>query len=185
MDSALPRFPLIFFGLEPGLERAEDVSPLVRRTLSRGRELYYPMIGLEYRRVGYASGTDAFDDRSTAFGVSSLAFSHAVTDVAQVFRYIWLKAGGATRAVACPWQDGTWWCCHGRCPGLEVVASRRRALLSVSDKRDLAGFARGLGRARHRDAVDRRHARAPGGGGRAGDQGLGGHRLSRDPRTAG
>lgn len=94
VDSALPRFPLTFFGLEPGLAQASDVSPLVRRTLSRSRT-YYPMIGLEYRRVGYAAGAAAFDDRSTAFGVSSLAFSHAVTDVAQVFRYIWLKAGGA------------------------------------------------------------------------------------------
>lgn len=94
VDSALPRFPLTFFGLEPGLERAADVSPLIRRTLSRSRT-YYPMIGLEYRRVGYAAGEGVFDDRSTAFGVSSLAFSHAVTDVAQVFRYIWLKAGGA------------------------------------------------------------------------------------------
>ena len=35
-----------------------------------------------------------FDDRSTAFGVGSLAFSHAVTDVTLVLRYIWLAAGG-------------------------------------------------------------------------------------------
>lgn len=94
VDSALPRFPLTFYGLEPGLERSPDVSPLIHRTLARGRT-YYPMIGLEYRRVGYIAGEQAFDDRSTAFGISSLAFSHAVTDVAQVFRYIWLKAGGA------------------------------------------------------------------------------------------
>ncbi len=94
VDSALPRFPLTFFGLEPGLDRAADVSPVVRRTLARSRG-YYPMIGREYRRVDFAAGKRVFDDRSTAFGVSSLAFSHAVTDVAQVFRYIWLRAGGA------------------------------------------------------------------------------------------
>ena len=29
------------------------------------------------------------------FGVAALAYSHAVTDAARLFRYIWLQAGGA------------------------------------------------------------------------------------------
>ena len=41
------------------------------------------------------SGLGVFDDRSSAFGVASVAWSHAVTDVALVLRYIWLRAGGA------------------------------------------------------------------------------------------
>ena len=61
--------------------------------LRRGRQLY-PMIGREYRRIDFASGLGRFDDRSTAFGVGSLAFSHAVPDVTLVLRYIWLAAGG-------------------------------------------------------------------------------------------
>ncbi|MGB5754120.1 MAG: hypothetical protein WBN87_14760, partial [Thermoanaerobaculia bacterium] len=35
-----------------------------------------------------------FDDRSTAFGISSMAYSHAVSDVVAVLRYIWLAGGG-------------------------------------------------------------------------------------------
>jgi hypothetical protein len=93
-ESALPRFPLVFYGVEPGLERERDVSPLIAQALRRGRELY-PLIGLEYRKLDFASGIGVFDDRSTAFGVASVSFSHAVTDVAQVLRYIWLRAGGA------------------------------------------------------------------------------------------
>jgi len=54
----------------------------------------YAEVGREYRRIDFASGVAAFDDHSTAFGVASLAFSHAVTDVASVLRYIWLRAGG-------------------------------------------------------------------------------------------
>lgn len=92
-ESAEPRFPLVFYGAQPGSER-RDVSVLLNETLRRSRELY-PMVGREYRRIGFASGRGRFDDRSSAFGVASLSFSHAVTDVAVTLRYIWLVAGGA------------------------------------------------------------------------------------------
>jgi hypothetical protein len=93
VETAEPRFPLIFYGLEPGLDHAKTLEPLVAAALKRGRELY-PLIGREYRRIDFASGQGRFDDRSTAFGVASVAFSHAVTDVALALRYIWLAAGG-------------------------------------------------------------------------------------------
>jgi hypothetical protein len=92
-ETAEPRFPLVFYGLLPGLEGSRDLSPLIDSALRRGRELY-PMIGGEYRRIDFASGLGRFDDRSTAFGVASVAFSHAVTDVTLALRYIWLAAGG-------------------------------------------------------------------------------------------
>ena len=47
----------------------------------------------EYRRIGRTAGS--FDDRSTAFAVGSLAYSHAVSDVVAVMRYLWLAAGGS------------------------------------------------------------------------------------------
>jgi hypothetical protein len=92
-ETAEPRFPLVFYGLMPGLEGSRDLSPLIDAALRRGRELY-PLIGGEYRRIDFASGLGRFDDRSTAFGVASVAFSHAVTDVTLALRYIWLAAGG-------------------------------------------------------------------------------------------
>ncbi len=92
-ETAEPRFPLVFYGLQPGLDRSAGVSALVSAALGRGREMY-PMIGLEYRKIDFASGIGRFDDRSTAFGVASVSFSHAVTDEALVLRYIWLRAGG-------------------------------------------------------------------------------------------
>lgn len=87
------RFPLIFYGILPGLEAQKGVGAVVDEALRRGREAA-PLIDLEYQRIGFASGLDLFDDRSTAFGVASTSFSHAVTDVTTVLRYIWLKAGG-------------------------------------------------------------------------------------------
>src|SRR5215203_748823 len=93
-ETAEPRFPLVFYGLQPGLDGRRDVSTLISAALRRGRGIY-PVIGREYRRIGFSSGIGRFDDRSTAFGVASVAFSHAVTDVTLVLRCIWIAAGGA------------------------------------------------------------------------------------------
>jgi len=93
-EKAEPRFPLVFYGVPPSLERQKNVKSLLAETFRRGRAVY-PMVGREYRKIGFASGIGRFDDRSTAFGVASVAFSHAVTDVTLVLRYIWIAAGGA------------------------------------------------------------------------------------------
>jgi hypothetical protein len=100
-ESAQRRFPVVFYGLRPGLEQRRDLSGLLAETLRRGRDLY-PFVGREYRRVGFASGLGRFDDRSSAFGVASVAFSRAVTDVALALRYIWLRAGGADQRTSLP-----------------------------------------------------------------------------------
>ncbi len=100
-ETAEPRFPLVFYGLRPDLERSPGVAGLLADTLRRGRALY-PLIGLEYRKIDFASGIGRFDDRSTAFGVASIAFSHAVTDVALVLRTIWLRAGGGDDRTGLP-----------------------------------------------------------------------------------
>ncbi len=46
--------------------------------------------------AGSARSTERglFDDRSTAFAVAALSYSHAVSDVARALRYVWLAAGG-------------------------------------------------------------------------------------------
>lgn len=100
-QTAEPRFPLVFYGVQSGLEARKDVSPLISAALRRGRQLY-PVVGLEYRRIGFASGIGRFDDRSTAFGTASVAFSHAVTDVALALRYIWITAGGVDNRANLP-----------------------------------------------------------------------------------
>ena len=41
-----------------------------------------------------------FDDRSTAFGIVALTYSHAVSDVVNVYYYIWQQAGGDVRSAA-------------------------------------------------------------------------------------
>ena len=75
---------------------SDTPSALAAAARARGDRLY-DLIGREYRRVGVAAvrGTDAFDDRSTAFGIASVSFSHAVSDVAAALAGVWREAGGA------------------------------------------------------------------------------------------
>jgi hypothetical protein len=92
VDSARPRFALVYYGSAG--PPAAGVDRLVGRALARGRTLY-PLVGLEYRRVGLDSGAAGFDDRSTAFAVAAVSFSHALSDVAEMLRQVWVDAGGA------------------------------------------------------------------------------------------
>lgn len=93
-ESADGRFPLVFYGFRRGFDDPKDVARLVVEAVEHGRSLY-PSIGREYRRISFGRGAERFDDRSTAFGVTSLAWTYAATDVGEVLRYIWLQAGGA------------------------------------------------------------------------------------------
>lgn len=108
-DSARPRFAVVFYGLGPDWQSPRDIDAWTRATLARGRQLY-PAIGEEYRRIagmaglagltaiggaGTVSGPGSFDDRSTAFAVAALSYSHAISDVARAMRHVWLAAGGS------------------------------------------------------------------------------------------
>lgn len=94
--SALPRFPLIFYGQGRDVRTRSALAGLIAQMERRSTGLY-SLIGREYRRIGTIDGVRLFDDRSTAFGVGSITFSHAVSDLAAIYRYVWLKSGGADR----------------------------------------------------------------------------------------
>lgn len=105
VDSARPRFEAVFYGLVPGFESSGEIGDLLAETFRRG-QILYPYIGREYRRIGGPYGRERFDDRSTAFGVSAVAYSQAVSDVAIVLRHVWLAAGGADPRPGLPVRDG-------------------------------------------------------------------------------
>jgi hypothetical protein len=94
VESARKRFVPVFYGLVPEFEHSGQIPDLLKRTFRRG-QLLYPLVGREYDRIGGPHGRQKFDDRSTAFGLSAVAYSQAVTDASIVLRHIWLEAGGA------------------------------------------------------------------------------------------
>jgi hypothetical protein len=102
-ESVAPRLKWVFYGFEPNF----DPDRRVAETLQRSRRLY-PMLGREYARIGYRSGVVAFDDRSTAYAVAALGYSHAVSDIAETLRYIWLTAGGIDSRQNLPIRGRQW-----------------------------------------------------------------------------
>ncbi len=93
LQSTQPRVKLTFYGFRHRFAGQRDLVGLIDETLERSRE-HYRLVAREYERIGYRSGLRTFSDRSTAFAVAALAYSHAVSDIAEVLRYIWLAAGG-------------------------------------------------------------------------------------------
>ena len=86
----LKRFPTVFYGVD----RRFSLGSYLDRTFARTAK-FAPLMSEEYTRGNSAT----FDDHSTAFGVASVCYSHAVTDVANLQVFIWKEAGGSVRNV--------------------------------------------------------------------------------------
>jgi hypothetical protein len=92
-ERRLTTFPTVFYGLEPQFA----LAPYLERTFERSAS-FYPLLAEEYFRFGEQRTSAEFDDRSTAFGVASVSYSRAVTDLVNLYYYIWREAGGDVRS---------------------------------------------------------------------------------------
>ncbi|MEO6488091.1 MAG: hypothetical protein ABIO78_09155 [Thermoanaerobaculia bacterium] len=91
-ERRMAKFPTVFYGLESHFR----ISEFLDRTFARSAG-FYPLLSEEYFRYGARRTSAEFDDRSTAFGVASVSYSRAVTDLANLYFYIWREAGGDVR----------------------------------------------------------------------------------------
>jgi hypothetical protein len=91
-ERRMARFPTFFYGLDPTF----TLDNFLDQTFSRSSRLY-PLMTEEYFGRGEQQSSAMFDDRSTAFGVASVCYSHAVTDIVNLYFYIWREAGGDVR----------------------------------------------------------------------------------------
>lgn len=94
-DRRLEKFPTVFYGLEWPVDINRYMDRSMRRTAG-----YYPLLDEEYFRGGVRRSSTEFDDRSTGFGVASISYSHAVTDLVHVYYHIWKESGGDVRSAA-------------------------------------------------------------------------------------
>ena len=92
-ERRLSKFPTVFYGLEPALQLRPYLDRTIRRT-----ERFYPLMAEEYFRHGSRRSSREFDDRSTAFGIASICYSRAVSDLVNLYYYIWRHAGGDVRS---------------------------------------------------------------------------------------
>jgi hypothetical protein len=94
-ERKLAKFPTVFYGLDPQFR----LSAYLDKTFTRTSK-FYPLMSEEYFRNGEMRMSSEFDDRSTAFGVASVCYSRAVTDLVNLYYYIWKEAGGDVRSAA-------------------------------------------------------------------------------------
>ena len=94
-ERKLAKFPTVFYGLEPRFRLSSYLDATFARTAK-----FYPLMSEEYFRGGALRSSTEFDDRSTAFGVASVCYSRAVTDLVNLYYYIWKEAGGDVRSAA-------------------------------------------------------------------------------------
>lgn len=94
-EKRMLKFPTVFYGLSDPFRLTSFLDGTFARTST-----YYPLVSEEYFRYGERRTSVEFDDRSTAFGVASLCYSHAVTDLVNLYYYIWGEAGGDVRSAS-------------------------------------------------------------------------------------
>lgn len=94
-ERRMAKFPTVFYGLE----KQFTLSSWMDKTFARSAK-FYPLVAEEYFRGGERRTSAAFDDRSTAFGIASVSYSRAVTDLVNLYYYIWKEAGGDVRSAA-------------------------------------------------------------------------------------
>ncbi|HEX2122948.1 MAG TPA: hypothetical protein VHL59_15050 [Thermoanaerobaculia bacterium] len=94
-ERRLAKFPTVFYGLDPQFRLTAYLDKTFARTAK-----FYPLVREEYFRSGELRTSASFDDRSTAFGVASICYSRAVTDLVNLYYYIWKEAGGDVRTAA-------------------------------------------------------------------------------------
>lgn len=92
-ERRLAKFPTVFYGLDPRFQLTQYLNKTFARTAK-----FYPLLSEEYFRTGSRRTSAEFDDRSTAFGVASICYSRAVTDLVNLYYYIWKEAGGDVRS---------------------------------------------------------------------------------------
>lgn len=82
-ERRLAKFPVVYYGAEPQLKLGAFLDRTFARTAG-----FRSLVDAEYTR----GDSSTFDDHSTAFGIASVCYSHAVTDTANLFTYIWRDA---------------------------------------------------------------------------------------------
>jgi hypothetical protein len=99
-EQRLAKFPTVFYGLDPKF----SLTPYLDRTFARSAS-FYPLLREEYFRGGERRSAASFDDRSTGFGIASVSYSRAVSDLVNLYYFIWKEAGGDVRS-AVVMRDG-------------------------------------------------------------------------------
>jgi hypothetical protein len=101
LESQIPRFRLVFLGYRSEVLSRSGPRAFLLLSAGRSRE-YARAVRRAYSPEGVRVSPQAFDERSLAFGVGSLAYSNAVNDVVRVWLWAWEACHGDTAGTPFP-----------------------------------------------------------------------------------
>jgi hypothetical protein len=93
VERSLDKIPFV---LEPGGPAELSDGDLQGFVMARARqaERSYELIGPAFKDDGTAISPDALDERSIPFGIASLSYSQATSDIVRIWRYVWVSVNG-------------------------------------------------------------------------------------------
>lgn len=88
IEAQVARFAVVFYGFHPSIVDGDLDRYLSERSIERDR------LAARFARTSELPNRSEQVELSPEFGMASIAYSHAVSDVANVWFYIWSAAGG-------------------------------------------------------------------------------------------
>jgi hypothetical protein len=93
VESQLAKFPFVFDRQSETALKKGNLQAFMMASARRAAR-NYPHVGPAYKDDGTPVSRDALDERSVPFGVASLSYSHATSNIALVWRHLWQSVNG-------------------------------------------------------------------------------------------
>lgn len=96
VEKMLDKIPFVVDREPPAALEKNDIRGFVKDIARRAGQNYKP-IGPAFKDDGTPASPSALDERSLPFGITSLSYSHATSDIAWVWRHLWISINGDMR----------------------------------------------------------------------------------------
>lgn len=96
VEKMLDKIPFVVDREPPPALEKDDIRGFVKDIARRAGKNYKP-IGPAFKDDGTPASPTALDERSLPFGITSLSYSHATSDIAWMWRHLWVSINGDMR----------------------------------------------------------------------------------------
>ena len=93
IERMLDRIPFVLDRDPPKTLEKDDIRGFVR-DIARRAGKNYALIGPAFKDDGTPKSASALDERSVPFGIASLSYSHSTSDIAWIWRHVWVSING-------------------------------------------------------------------------------------------
>jgi hypothetical protein len=96
IEKMLDKIPFVVDREPPKALEKNDIRGFVK-DIARRAGKNYAFIGPAFKDDGTPKSPGALDERSVPFGIASLSYSHSTSDIAWIWRHLWISINGDMR----------------------------------------------------------------------------------------